>query len=85
MTIFRYDVEYYEEWDAKTYINRGYTMAETFAGAMENVVKHFGEKAIGAVILTPISNDSVIELKEDNISEVSLYTPWNGPILNKGF
>lgn len=85
MTIFRYDVEYYEEYDKETYINRGYTMGETFAEAMEKVVKHFGENALGAVILTPISNDSVIELKEDNIADASLHTPWKGPMLNEGF
>ena len=85
MTIFRYDVEYYEECDRETYINRGYTMAETFAEAMEKVVKHFGEDAIGAVILTPVAADNVIELKEDNIADANLHTFWKGPMLNEGF
>ena len=85
MIIFRYDVEYYSEYDKETFVNRGYTMAETFAEAMEKVTKHFGEEAIGAVILTPVAADSVIELKEDNIADANLHTFWKGSMLNEGF
>lgn len=85
MMIFKYAVEYYCDFEKDLFVNRGYTVAENFTKAMENVVKHFGEEAIDTVLLTPVSSDSVIELKEDNIKNANIHTVWKSPMLNEGF
>ena len=85
MTTFKYSVEYYDDIDGKTSVSRGYTVAESYAKAMENIVKYFGENNMGVVILIPMTDDSVIEIENKYSKDTSVFEEWGGPMLNEGF
>ena len=85
MTIFEYKVAFYDDFKEESRICKGYTMAETFKGAMDNVVIMYGEEAIETVMLNAVAGDHCIELEDCEYSREELYKEWVGPIINTGW
>ena len=70
--VFKYRVGWYNEvhnWD-KT-VNTGIVLADTFAEAMENITRYYGDKSMEHCTIECIAeNYSVMELSEDIVKTI---------------
>ena len=82
MDRYKFTVEFYDEVDKISVINKGYVMADTLIEAAEKIGQYYGEKEIERLYLEPDCDDEIIILNEE-CDEFD--TEWEGPAKNTGW
>ena len=81
MDRYKFTVQYYDEFENKSTIERGYVIAEDYANAIEKITRYYGQEA-EKIYLEPDCDDEIIVL-ENNIEHFN--TEWTGPAINEGW